>query len=155
MAIFDATNSTLERRDFIIKEIRNFNKADYDAHVDTEKRSESDEGRNPIHITPIFLQVSCNDPNFIKFNIHNKTFNQDYYDKPYDFAVKDFAKRLQQYHAQFVPFSKPEFDHYCQKNAKANNGAHNPHFGLFCFQIMNAGQSSVNDRNLYYFPSQY
>ncbi|CDO94408.1 unnamed protein product [Kluyveromyces dobzhanskii CBS 2104] len=165
LAIFDATNSTLERRGFVLQEIRSFNKAQYDTHVAriVANRSKDSAGNgepisqpaNAIHITPIFLQVSCTDPNFIKYNIHNKTFNQDYYDKPYEFAVSDFAKRLQQYHSQFVQFSKTEFDHYCKENVRVNEGSHNPNFGLFFFHIMNAGQFSADDSNMYYFPSQY
>ncbi|QEU62809.1 Pfk27 [Kluyveromyces lactis] len=171
LAIFDATNSTLQRRNYVLQEIRSFNKAQYDKHNarrsnntnrargedidDDEDENEDNDRVDAIHITPIFLQVSCTDPNFIKYNIHNKTFNQDYYDKPYEFAVKDFAKRLQQYHSQFVQFSRSEFDHYCKENARVNEGSHNPNFGLFFFHIMNAGQFSADDSNMYYFPSQY
>lgn len=155
VAIFDATNSTLARRDFIIEQIRDFNKLHYDNQNNIENSGSKNMGTTPIHITPIFLQVSCNDPSFIKFNIHNKSFNQDYFDKPYEFAVRDFAKRLKQYHSQFVPFRKSEFEGYCKANAVANHGCHNPNFGLFFFHIVDAGQYSSNDENLYYFPSQY
>lgn len=173
LAIFDATNSTLKRRDFVLQEIRNFNKTQYELYnaknagtgsssgTDTdstygaETEGKPDEDSGSIHITPIFLQVSCTEPTFVKFNIHNKTFNQDYYDKPYEYAVRDFARRLQHYHSQFVQFSKDEFDHYCKENARINEGSHNPNFGLFFFHIMNAGQFSADDSSMYYFPSQY
>ncbi|SCV00706.1 LAMI_0G06810g1_1 [Lachancea mirantina] len=118
VAIFDATNSTEARRAFLFHEIRSYN-----ARLTGEFR-----------ITPMVLQVGCVNENFVKFNIHNKTFNQDYFDKPYDFAVRDFARRLTHYSSQFVAFDKLEFDRHVAEGKLVNEDT-----GLFWFNIVNAG----------------
>ncbi|KAL6951051.1 hypothetical protein ACO0QE_000343 [Hanseniaspora vineae] len=97
IAIFDATNSTPARRKLVIEEINN--------HIVKTSMSNSD-----ISFIPIILQIQCFNKNFIKYNVHNKTFNEDYFDKPYSFALKDFAKRLKYYKSQYVSMSVGEMN---------------------------------------------
>lgn len=97
IAIFDATNSTPARRALVIEEINN--------HIVKTSISNSD-----ISFVPIILQIQCFNKNFIKYNVHNKTFNEDYFDKPYSFALKDFAKRLKYYQSQYVSMSVEEMN---------------------------------------------
>lgn len=131
IAIFDATNSTEKRRAFLFQEMRLYN-----ADLSRE-----------FHITPLVFQVSCAERNFVRFNIHNKTFNQDYFDKPYEFAVRDFARRLSHYYSQFTPFSTPEFNSQMAENKLINDDN-----GLFWFSIVNAGQSDQSDFSACHFP---
>lgn len=94
LAIFDATNSTIKRRENLFNQIRQYD----DSPVSNFK------------LIPIVFQVTCIDHNMVRYNIHQKSFNEDYFDKPYHLAIKDFAKRLQNYKDQFVPFTSHEFD---------------------------------------------
>ncbi|SCU93280.1 LADA_0G02234g1_1 [Lachancea dasiensis] len=131
VAIFDATNSTEQRRAFIFERLRLYN---------------ADMNRN-YQITPVVLQVSCTDRAFVRYNIHNKTFNQDYFDKPYEFAVRDFAKRLAYYHSQYIPFTSGEFN--TQVTEGKVIGEDN---GLFWFSVINAGHSSSSESLEKHFP---
>lgn len=94
LSIFDATNSTLERRQGLFRSIRHYND-----HISSN-----------FILVPIVFQVTCLNGNIVRYNIHQKTFNEDYFDKPYKVAVKDFAKRLVNYTKQFVPFTITEFN---------------------------------------------
>ncbi|MCG8711140.1 hypothetical protein JHU04_004536, partial [Brenneria sp. 4F2] len=118
VAIFDATNSRVNRRRFVFDEICSYN----------QKRN------TRFCITPIVLQISCSDHDFIKFNVHNKSFNADYFDKPYEYAVRDFAKRMRNYHSQFTPFTEEEF-----RQVSNLVKAHGLDYGVFFFNIVNAG----------------
>ncbi|QLG73685.1 hypothetical protein HG535_0F01960 [Zygotorulaspora mrakii] len=130
VAIFDATNSQVQRRKFVFSEISSYNQ---DIHSN-------------FSIIPIVLQITCDDQSFVKFNIHNKTFNEDYFDKPYHYAIADFARRLKNYCSQFTPFSKNEFallvDSFDTKGLNS---------GLFAYNIINSGlvsTTSINSRHL-------
>ncbi|CEP62422.1 6-phosphofructo-2-kinase LALA0_S05e05292g [Lachancea lanzarotensis] len=123
VAIFDATNSTEQRRAYIFQQLRVYN-ADANRYY---------------HITPVVLQVSCTERAFVRFNIHNKTFNQDYFDKPYEFAVRDFAKRLAHYHSQYIPFTKAEFCSHMAEGRLVNED-----YGLFWYSVINAGYSDAS-----------
>ncbi|AMD18597.1 HBL305Cp [Eremothecium sinecaudum] len=147
-AIFDATNSTLERRSFIFQEIQSYN----------------DRPQNKYRIIPVVLQVTCSNKAFIRFNIHNKAFNQDYLDKPYEFAVRDFARRLRYYYSQFVPFTKEEFNHIIQTNSHTKNDksccVRNDRLytredtGLFFFHIINAGLDTDLSSSMTHYPRE-
>ncbi|CDF87366.1 BN860_04764g1_1 [Zygosaccharomyces bailii CLIB 213] len=133
VAIFDATNSRVNRRRFVFDEICSYN----------QKRN------TRFCITPIVLQISCSDHDFIKFNVHNKSFNADYFDKPYEYAVRDFAKRMRNYHSQFTPFTEEEF-RQVSKLVKA----HGLDYGVFFFNIVNAGMIPTGEQNLGVLPVQ-
>ncbi|EDO18252.1 hypothetical protein Kpol_1039p1 [Vanderwaltozyma polyspora DSM 70294] len=123
IAIFDATNSTKARRKFLISEFSYYN-----SNVNSS-----------FHIIPIFLQISCNDINFIRYNVHNKSFNDDYYDKPYRYSISDFAKRLRYYCKQSTPFSEIEFEEissYLKEN--------NLEYEVLYYKICDAGLSNSN-----------
>lgn len=133
VAIFDATNSRVNRRRFVFEEICSYN----------QMRNKK------FCITPVVLQISCNDHDFIKFNVHNKAFNADYYDKPYEYAVRDFAKRLRNYHLQFTPFTRREFAQLASLVQRRGLD-----YGVFCFNIMNAGTVPTRDDNFGVLPVQ-
>lgn len=115
LSIFDATNTTLERRQGLFRSIRHYN-----GHQSSNFR-----------LVPIVLQVTCLDGNMVRYNIHQKTFNEDYFDKPYKVAVEDFAKRLVNYTKQFVPFTISEF--YSIKSQYFSNTDY------FFFNLLNNG----------------
>ncbi|KAH3898677.1 uncharacterized protein SCODWIG_03742 [Saccharomycodes ludwigii] len=95
IAIFDATNSTIHRRQFILKEVNDF-VLNYSTPM-------------MFNVKPIFLQVDCTLTLNIKFNMHNKTFNSDYFDKPYEHALLDFSRRFKFYSDQFEKLTNEEF----------------------------------------------
>ncbi|CAI4989398.1 ANL_HP_G0165970.mRNA.1.CDS.1 [Saccharomyces cerevisiae] len=133
VGIFDATNSTIERRRFIFEEVCSFN---------TDELSS-------FNLVPIILQVSCFNRSFIKYNIHNKSFNDDYLDKPYELAIKDFAKRLKHYYSQFTPFSLDEFNQihrYISQHEEIDTS-------LFFFNVINAGVVEPHSLNQSHYPS--
>ncbi|CCD26161.2 6-phosphofructo-2-kinase NDAI_0G03840 [Naumovozyma dairenensis CBS 421] len=129
IGIFDATNSTVLRRNFIFETLFEFN----------------NQQTSNFNLIPIVLQVTSSNPNFIKFNIHNKSFNEDYFDKPYHLAVKDFASRLKHYYSQFVPFSTDEFNHIIEKTPDCN---------LFYFNIIDAGLKLIPEKDHYNYLSK-
>lgn len=106
MAIFDATNSTRERRRFVVEEIA---KQQREMQQTKTFGCSSDEDVE-IKIVPVFLQIMCTNREFIRYNIYNKSFNDDYFDKPFDFAVKDFSKRVLYYSQQYCPITKDEIN---------------------------------------------
>ncbi|CAL9728034.1 6-phosphofructo-2-kinase 2 [Monosporozyma unispora] len=115
LSIFDATNTTLERRQGLFQNIRQYD----------------DRPSSNFKLIPIVFQVSCLDGNMVRYNIHQKTFNEDYFDKPYMVAVQDFAKRLVNYRKQFVPFTTEEFNTI--KSQFFNN------VDYFSFNLLNNG----------------
>lgn len=127
LAIFDATNSTKKRRNLIYDQISQFNN--------------NNNNTTNFNLCPIVLQITCSDKNFIKFNIHNKTFNEDYFNQPYESSIRDFSKRLYQYHSQFVPYTVEEFDSTSQNLFTDTN--------CFYFHLFNIGLSeSINKTSL-------
>ncbi len=85
VAIFDATNTTRERRKWIMEELKDV----------VESRS---------HV--IFVESICNDENVINDNILSVKLNMpDYKGKDADAAVKDFKKRIDQYASVYEPIT--------------------------------------------------
>lgn len=131
VGIFDATNSRVQRRQFVFEELCSYN-------------------QNPeskFHVTPIVLQITCDDESFIRYNVHKKSFNEDYFDKPYEYAVRDFARRLKNYYSQFTPFSTKEFNAIV-KMISDRGLAH----GLFAYNIVNTGLVPSKHLNNNHFP---
>lgn len=131
VGIFDATNSRVERRQFVFEELCSYN--------------ENPESK--FHVTPIVLQITCDDQSFIRYNVHKKSFNEDYFDKPYEYAVRDFARRLKNYYSQFTPFSSYEFETI----VKMINNRGLTH-GVFAYNIVNTGLVPSKHLNNNYFP---
>lgn len=78
VGILDATNSTRERRDRILKLCRE------------------------NYIEPMFLESWCDDKELILQNIMDvKTTSPDYVSKPNDFAMTDFLKRIEYYESVY------------------------------------------------------
>ncbi|XBW38412.1 hypothetical protein QEN19_004000 [Hanseniaspora menglaensis] len=105
MAIFDATNSTRERRQFVVEEI-----AKQQREMKKKKSFETDDPVE-LKIIPVFLQIMCTNKEFMRYNIYNKSFNDDYFDKPFDFAIQDFSKRVLYYSQQYCPITQEEIHH--------------------------------------------
>ncbi|GMM57891.1 6-phosphofructo-2-kinase [Maudiozyma humilis] len=122
LSVFDATNSTVERREYLFREIETFNAAAHSRCI----------------IRPLVLHVTCTDKHMVRFNIHRKAYNSDYADKVYDLSVKDFVHRLQQYQTQYVPYTVSEYYRYA--NGKQVARAQQT-YGSFYFHVGNAGLS--------------
>lgn len=90
IGIFDATNSTRERRDYI---------------MDTIQQKEAKTG---IKINTILLHVKCTNPQFWRFNVEGKTTGPDYVNCDRDAAVEDFLKRAKLYQDAFEVITKEE-----------------------------------------------
>ncbi|OBA25483.1 hypothetical protein HANVADRAFT_12944, partial [Hanseniaspora valbyensis NRRL Y-1626] len=129
MAIFDATNSTRERRRFVIEEIakqqreltKEMKQKQQMNMSDDDEEDEEDENVE-LKIVPVFLQIMCTNKEFIRYNIYNKSFNDDYYDKPFDFAIKDFSKRVLYYSQQYCPITQEEVNDL--EKLMHENGSH-------------------------------
>ena len=145
MAIFDATNSTRERRRFVIEEIAKQQreltkemkqKQQMNMSDDEEGEGEGEENVE-LKIVPVFLQIMCTNKEFIRYNIYNKSFNDDYYDKPFDFAIKDFSKRVLYYSQQYCPITQEEVNDL--EKLMHENGSHSD---LYYINLENSSDSS-------------
>lgn len=134
VGIFDATNSKVQRRHFVFEEICAYN----------------ENPESTFHVTPMVLQITCDDPNFIRYNVHKKSFNEDYFDKPYEYAVRDFARRLKNYYSQFTPFSSEEFNAIVQ--LITDRGLNH---GLFAYNIVNTGLVPSKHLTNNHFPARF
>ncbi|KAG0670212.1 hypothetical protein C6P45_002685 [Maudiozyma exigua] len=123
ISIFDATNSTKQRRKYLFNELRSFNHSLNSKFV----------------ISPIVMHITCSDKKFVRYNVHHKAFNADYFDKQYESSIKDFARRLTHYYTQFVPYTEDEFDHM------HSNCLYDNHHGIFYFHIANAGSTATTN----------
>lgn len=123
IGIFDATNSTKQRRKYLFKELRAFN---HNTH-------------SKFSISPIVMHITCSNMKFVRYNVHQKAFNADYFDKQYESSIRDFAKRLNQYYTQFIPYTVGEFDHM------HSNSSYDSHHGIFYFHIANAGSTETSN----------
>ncbi|ODQ78451.1 hypothetical protein BABINDRAFT_162673 [Babjeviella inositovora NRRL Y-12698] len=93
IGIFDATNTTRERRTSIVREIREFQR----------------ESPRAYSVTPIFLSVTLSLPKYLLYNIGQKAHNEDYKNEACtEQAVRDFALRYENYCSVYQPFSDAE-----------------------------------------------
>ncbi|CDK27479.1 unnamed protein product [Kuraishia capsulata CBS 1993] len=90
IGIFDATNSTKERRKFISQQIQL---------------------RSP-NIRSLILEVKCTNTSMRRYNIERKTLNQDYRHLARDAAVKDFFQRVEKYESNFESITQAELKKY-------------------------------------------
>lgn len=79
IGIFDATNTTIERRERVFDKIQQASK-----------------GSN-IKIHPILFEVKCQNRALRRFNIEQKANNNDYKNMPKDQAIIDFLERIKKY----------------------------------------------------------
>lgn len=87
VAVFDATNTTVERRRMVME------------HVAQHDRS----------IAVIFVESRCDDPALLEANIQQKLLRSpDYAGMPYDEARADFLARLTNYERVFEPLGDSE-----------------------------------------------
>merc|ERR1712188_295794 len=78
VAIYDGTNSTVARREFILNRVK--------------------EERPALYIKTIFVEIICNDPDVIEANIRaTKLSSPDYEGMDPEEAVKDFVARIENY----------------------------------------------------------
>lgn len=86
VGIFDATNTTKERRKHVYEKIRE---------------------RNP-HLKVLFLESICSDKAVVERNIQLKLFGPDYKGKDPDASLKDFKERLSNYMKAYEPIEDSE-----------------------------------------------
>ncbi|KAI9718829.1 MAG: hypothetical protein M1828_006518 [Chrysothrix sp. TS-e1954] len=86
VGVFDATNSTLERRKLIIKHIR---EAAPDLNV-------------------LFMESLCEDSTLLERNMRLKLSGPDYRDKDPETSLIDFKKRVELYKKSYVPLGEYE-----------------------------------------------
>ncbi|KAL6936422.1 hypothetical protein ACO0R3_000017 [Hanseniaspora guilliermondii] len=147
MAIFDATNSTRERRKFVVEEIYRQEQAllkNFQTMKNLLDEDDEDTVLEKLEIIPVFLQIMCTNRDFITYNIYNKSFNDDYFDKPFDFAIKDFSKRVIYYSQEYCPITHEEIDELMHHSMKGNK--------LFFINLENSKNSSyqtnINNEDL-------
>ena len=89
VGIFDATNSTLERRKLIIEKVRE---------------------RAGPELGVLFLESLCIDETLLESNMRLKLSGPDYRDQDPVVAFEDFKKRVALYEKKYVPLGKYEED---------------------------------------------
>jgi 6-phosphofructo-2-kinase len=89
VGIFDATNSTLARRQQIMERIR---------------------ARAGHELNVLFVESVCRDPNLLESNMRLKLSGPDYADKDPVAALADFKKRVAIYEKNYVPIGDYEED---------------------------------------------
>ena len=89
VGIFDATNSTLERRKLIVEKVRQ---------------------RAGPELGVLFLESLCIDENLLESNMRLKLSGPDYRDQDPVAALEDFKKRVALYEKKYVPLGKHEED---------------------------------------------
>ncbi|KAI9803942.1 MAG: hypothetical protein M1833_000223 [Piccolia ochrophora] len=87
VGIFDATNSTLERRQLIMKRVRE---------------------RAGPELGVLFLESLCLDENLLESNMRLKLSGPDYKDQDPVAALEDFKKRVAMYEKKYVPLGEFE-----------------------------------------------
>jgi 6-phosphofructo-2-kinase len=108
VGIFDATNSTRARRDYIFSTIH-------------EK-----EQKTGIKINTIILHVKCSNEKLWRYNVEGKTVGPDYVAMNHDLAVNDFIHRAQCYKQAFEEISEQELhDHDSCVYVEVDNGGKN------------------------------
>lgn len=93
IAIFDATNTTKMRRQYILNQTN----------------------INGLKIKVIFLELITNDSQIINTNLELKMQSPDYFDKDQNFAKDDFKRRLQLYENIYEPIEEEENVNYIKK----------------------------------------
>lgn len=92
VGIFDATNSTRERRENILSAIK-------------EK-----EAKTGVQINTVILHVKCTDQLCWKYNVEGKTSGPDYVNLNHDVAISDFVRRAELYQRAFQDITKEELE---------------------------------------------
>ncbi|KAK5454373.1 6-phosphofructo-2-kinase [Exophiala xenobiotica] len=95
VALFDATNSTIDRRDLIMQKVR-------------DQRPE---------LQIIFLESQCFDEDLLESNMRLKLSGPDYKDEDPVSSLEDFKKRVAMYEKKYVPlgaFEERNGYPYCQ-----------------------------------------
>lgn len=90
IGIFDATNTSRARRDYIFQTIK-------------EK-----EIKTGIKINTAILHVKCTDHKLWRYNVDGKTMGPDYSTMNYEKAINDFIKRADQYKEAFEDITPEE-----------------------------------------------
>lgn len=95
VGILDATNTTVERRANLINLIHN---------------KVTSEGLSLNNL--MILDIQCDDPRLIKYNINAKTNNDDYRNYDANKSIEDFTKRLDNYNKAYQPITNQELSKY-------------------------------------------
>ncbi|CDR36300.1 CYFA0S01e00276g1_1 [Cyberlindnera fabianii] len=94
VGVFDATNSTIERRQRI-----------YDTILEKQRRTGE-------KINTMILHIKCSDAKMWRYNVEGKTTNADYKNKDHDGAILDFINRALLYRAAFEEITEEELKKY-------------------------------------------
>ena len=92
VGILDATNSTIHRRELLVKRIRE---------------------REP-KLGILFVESICHDKDLLEANMRLKLSGPDYRDKDPVKSLEDFKKRVEAYQSAYVPLGQYEEDHDLQ-----------------------------------------
>ena len=99
IAIFDATNSTIDRRNKLIQIIK----------------------QRKLNYKPMFIEILSNDVKIINNNIKLKSLSPDYIEKGVDFAIKDFNSRLKFYQSKYQTINDDEELNYIKVLKESNS----------------------------------
>lgn len=92
VGILDATNSTIERRNNLVRMINQRLGEDLD--------------------NLIILDIQCNNAKLVEYNVVGKTTNEDYKNEDFAKSIEDFSRRLENYTKAYEPIEKEELDSY-------------------------------------------
>mmetsp|Transcript_125114 Transcript_125114/g.315119 ORF Transcript_125114/g.315119 Transcript_125114/m.315119 type:complete len:572 (-) Transcript_125114:41-1756(-) len=123
IAILDATNTTVERRQKVLERCR--------AKAAEAVRTH----RNPPPLRVVFMESICDDPNILEGNYRMKMFNDDYKGaENKDNALEDFKKRVSAYVEQYQALEDWEVV------APSTQGDEDANVATGCVRITNGGQ---------------
>ncbi|RCK56001.1 putative 6-phosphofructo-2-kinase PB17E12.14c [Candida viswanathii] len=126
VGFLDATNTTLARRQRMINTLH--------ASIPDGK--------------VVILDVQCNSDRLLNYNISCKSSNNDYKDKDYSLAIRDFNERSKNYKKAYQPITQEELDGYGDKvdmYVKCVNAGES-------FEFSNVKESFVNDEQKDQYP---
>lgn len=108
VGIFDATNSTIERRQRLFDQIK---------------------AREP-KLGILFIESECQNADILEANMRLKLSGPDYKDKDPVQSLADFKERVRQYESAYVPLGDYEEEHGMQYIKMVDVGKKLTHFGL-------------------------
>lgn len=103
VGIFDATNTTRQRRHDVFEKIKIASKT------------------SGVEIKPILFEVKCQNRALRRFNIEQKSLNKDYKNMPKEAAIIDFLARVKTYETQYQAVTVEEINQLHVKYFGINN----------------------------------
>ena len=128
IGIFDATNSTIKRRQELIKLISQYK----------------------LDCSIIFIEIICNNSKLIHNNITMKKFSDDYKEMSNSEAIEDFKIRLKYYTSKYQEISNSENINYIKLIKESNSLILNNVYGIIEGQITSYLQNlKINKHPIY------